>query len=335
MKRRKLELSARSILILLFIVGLLLLPQVASRFYVYLAIQILLLSLFALGFNLLFGYTGLLSFGHAAFYAVGAYATGLALKGGTSLLTAVLIGILAATFASLVIGFFSIRHTRIYFAMLTLAFGMMVYALAWNWRDITGGDDGLIGIPRAPLVIPGLFQIDMRLMGAYYYFVLLVSLAAIFVLYRIIRSPFGLVLQGIRENPERVGFAGIPVKRYVLLAFVLSGALAGLAGTLLAPLENTVAPMVAHWTKSAEPVLVSLLGGAHTFSGPIIGSILFLVLKETIVRYTEYWLIWFGVILLILVMGFRGGVVGALSQGALPYLRGRIEAWANSSGRKA
>lgn len=333
MKRRKRQRPL--ILISLFIAGLLFLPQVTPRFYTYLIIQILLLSLFALGFNLLFGYTGLLSFGHAAFYAVGAYATGLALKGGTSLLPAVLLGILAAAALSLVIGFFSIRHTRIYFAMLTLAFGMMVYALAWNWRDVTGGDDGLIGIPRAPLAVLGLFQIEMRLMEQYYYFVLLVFFVAILVLYRILRSPFGLILQGIRENPERVSFAGIPVKRYVLLAFVISGALAGLAGTLMAPLENTVAPMVAHWTKSAEPVLVSLLGGAHTFSGPIIGSILFLVIKETIVRYTEYWLIWFGIILLFLVMGFRGGVVGALSQGALPYLRGRIEAWAHSLGQKA
>jgi len=309
-------------LILLLLVVLTVLPQIVSRFAIYLFIQILLLSLLAMGFNLLFGYTGLLSFGHAAFYAVGAYAAGLLLKEVTpSLLLAVLFGTATSALFSLVIGFFCVRHTKIYFSMLTLAFGMMLYSLIWKWRDLTGGDDGLIGIPRGTLSIPGLFELNLRSMESYYYFVLVVCLLSTLFLYRLVHSPFGLILQGIRENAERVAFSGVSVKRYRLLAFVFSGALAGLAGTLLPPLENTLAPAVAHWTKSAEPVLVSLLGGAQSFAGPIIGSILFLILKESIVRYTEYWLIWFGLILLVLVLGFRGGVVGFLHENVLTRLR--------------
>jgi branched-chain amino acid transport system permease protein len=274
-----------------------------------------MLSLFALGFNLLFGYTGLLSFGHAAFYATGAYATGLILKNVTaSLIPGVVGGTLAATLLALVIGFFCVRHTDIYFSMLTLAFGMMVYSIAWKWRDVTGGDDGLVGIPRAPLQVPGVFNLNMRAMPNYYYFVLVISILAILLLYTIIKSPFGLVLQGIRENPGRVEFAGIPIKKYRLIAFVISGFFAGLAGALLAPLENMVAPAAADWTKSSEPILASLLGGIYTFTGPIVGSALFILLKESIVRVTEYWLMVYGIILLVILLGLRGGIVGAISQ---------------------
>lgn len=320
MKRRDPSLLKTGLFLLL--VALIILPRITSRFSTYLVIQILLLSLLAMGFNLLFGYTGLLSFGHAAFYAVGAYTAGLVLKEVTpSLLLAVLLGTVTSALSSLVIGFFCVRHLKIYFSMLTLAFGMMVYSLIWKWRDLTGGDDGLIGIPRGTLSIPGLFELNLRSMESYYYFVLVVCLLSTFFLYRLVHSPFGLILQGIRENAERVAFSGVPVRHYRLLAFTISGTLAGLAGTLLPPLENTLAPAVAHWTKSAEPVLVSLLGGAQSFTGPIIGSILFLLIKESIVRYTEYWLIWFGVILLILVLGFRGGVVGFLHENVLTRLR--------------
>ncbi len=303
----------KNLVLVAAVVGLFVLPHFVSRFTVYLTLQILLLSMFALSFNLLFGYTGLLSFGHAAFYAAGAYATGLILKHGMpSLLPGVLGGTAIAAILALGIGYLCVRHTEIYFSMLTLAFGMMIYALVWKWSAVTGGDDGLVGIPRPPLEIPGILRVELPAMEQYYYVVLVATLVTIYLLYRLVRSPFGLVLQGIRENESRAHFAGIGVGRYRLVAFVISGTVAGLAGSLLAPLENTVAPDVAHWTKSAEPVLVTLIGGAHTFGGPILGSVIFLVVKETIVRYTEYWLIWFGIIMVIMVLGFRGGVVGYL-----------------------
>ena len=190
--------------------------------------------------------------------------------------------------------------------MLTLSFGMMIYSLVWKWRDVTGGDDGLVGIPRAPFEIPGIISLNMSPMENYYYFVLFVSLIAIFVFYRIVHSPFGLILQGIRESESRIAFAGISLRNYRLMAFTLAGLYAGLAGALLPPLENTVTPPIAHWTYSAEPVLVTLLGGIHTFAGPIVGSLLFYVIKDTLVRFTEYWLFWFGAIVLVLFLCREG-----------------------------
>lgn len=290
---------------------LLCIPLTGERFHIYLTIQVLILALFAMGFNLLFGYTGLLSFGHAGFYAAGAYATGLLLmRTPLSLLPSLLGGALFAGALGAAIGFFCVRRTRIYFAMLTLAFGMMVYALAFDWKSMTGGDDGLIGIPRGVLWLPGLGTVKMNDLRAYYYLVLAITAAGVGVIHRVVHSPFGLVLQGIRENENRAAFAGVPVRRYRLAAFALSSFISGLAGAMVAPLENTVAPTAAHWTKSAAPVLATLLGGIHTFAGPMVGAVLFYLIQEFIERLTEYWLLGFGLVLLALVLGFRGGVVG-------------------------
>jgi branched-chain amino acid transport system permease protein len=193
--------------------------------------------------------------------------------------------------------------------MLTLAFGMMIYSIAWKWRDYTGGDDGLVGIPRAPLEIPGLMSISMAAMEHYYYVVLVLSLAAILAMYRLVRSPLGLTLQAIRDSETRAAFAGVPVQKYRLFAFTIAGLYAGLAGALLPPLENTVTPPIAHWSTSAEPVLATLLGGIHTFSGPIVGAFLFFMIKDVVMRFTEYWLICFGIIVVAMVMGFPSGIM--------------------------
>lgn len=300
-----------------FVVGIVLVllavPQVAGRFWQYLTLNILLLSLFSLSFNLLFGMTGLLSFGHAAFYATGAYATALFLRTGmVPLLPSVIMGTVVAALLAALIGFFCVRHTHVYFAMLTLAFGMMVYAIVWKWTPVTGGDDGLVGIPRGSLSIPGLFTIQMGPLAHYYYFLTILALLGMYALYRISRSPFGLILNGMRENAGRVEFAGISARRYLWWTFTIAGLFAGLAGSLMAPLESTVAPASAHWAKSAEPVMASLIGGPFVFAGPIVGSLIYIGLKEVIVRFTQYWLLIFGAVLLILVLGFRGGVVGFL-----------------------
>jgi branched-chain amino acid transport system permease protein len=299
----------KTFLLAVLILFLLLLPSFAGKYLLYMSIHILLLSVFALGFNLLLGYTGLLSFGQAGFFAVGAYASAKVLLVLPSLLAGVAAGVVAGGIAALILGYLCVRHTRIYFSMLTLCFGMMIYSIAWKWRDVTGGDDGLVGIPRAPFEIPGIFSINMSSMGNYYYFVLVVSLISIFILYRIVNSPFGLTLKGIRDSENRVAFAGISITNYRLLSFTIAGLYAGLAGSFLPPLENTVTPPIAHWTYSAEPVLVTLLGGIHTFSGPIVGAILFYLIKDIIVRFTQYWPIWFGSIVVLLVLVFRGGVV--------------------------
>jgi branched-chain amino acid transport system permease protein len=148
--------------------------------------------------------------------------------------------------------------------------------------------------------------------------VLVLSLLAIFAMYRLVRSPLGLTLQAIRDSETRAEFAGVPVRKYRLIAFTIAGLYAGLAGALLPPLENTVTPPIAHWSMSAEPVLATLMGGIHTFSGPIVGAFLFLVIKDVIFRFTEYWLIWFGVIVVALVMGFPSGIMSIFEKRVRP-----------------
>lgn len=316
--------KVKPLLLILLILFLLLLPVFGGKYLLYMSIHILILSVFALGFNLLLGYTGLLSFGQAGFFAIGSYACAKILLVTPSLLLGTIAGTLAGGISALVLGYLCVRHTRIYFSMLTLSFGMMIYSLAWKWREVTGGDDGLVGIPRAPLAIPGLFTIDMSSMGNYYYFVLIFSIIAIFLMYRMVHSPFGLTLKGIRDSENRVAYAGISIKTYRLLSFTIAGLYAGLAGSFLPPLENTVTPPIAHWTHSAEPVMVTLLGGIHTFSGPIVGSVLFYILKDIIVRFTQYWLILFGSIVILLVLVFRGGVVIFFSEKIWPWIKNRI-----------
>jgi branched-chain amino acid transport system permease protein len=295
--------------VLLLIVFLAALPAFAGKYLLYVTIHVLLLAVFSLGFNLLFGYTGLLSFGQAGFYAVGAYGCAKILLAYPSLLVGIVGGMALAGVVSLALGFLCIRHTRIYFSMLTLSFGMMIFSLAWKWRDMTGGDDGLVGIPRAPLEVPGVFKISMATMESYYYVVLVLSLLAIYLFWRIICSPLGLTLQGIRDSETRSACVGVSVRKYRLISFTIAGLYAGLAGALLPPLERTVTPPVAHWSHSAEPVLATLLGGIYSFAGPIVGAVLFYLLKDLIVRFTEYWLICLGIVVVVLVMGFRGGVV--------------------------
>jgi branched-chain amino acid transport system permease protein len=302
------------IVLALLVVTLAILPWVAGRYPIYLVMHILILAVFSLGFNLLFGYTGLLSFGQAGFFAVGAYACAKILLVVPNLFLGIAGGVVLAGVAALLLGALSVRHTRIYFSMLTLAFGMMIYSIAWKWRDVTGGDDGLVGIPRAPLEIPGVLSISVSAIEHYYYVVLAVALLAIAAMYRLVRSPLGLALQAIRDSETRAAFAGIPVRKFRLVSFTIAGLYAGLAGALLPPLENTVTPPIAHWSTSAEPVLATLLGGMHSFAGPIVGAVLFFVVKDVIVRFTEYWLIWFGVIVVALVMGFPEGVMSLFSR---------------------
>jgi branched-chain amino acid transport system permease protein len=295
------------------------LPFLATRFATYLAMRVMMLGIFALGYNLLLGRTGLLSFGHGAFYAAGAYGLGLvAIHVSPHPLLGLAAAVAAAALLALPVGWFSVRSSEVYFAMLTLAFGMMFFALVWNARDLTGGDDGLIGVMRAPVDL-GLFRLPIAKDPQLYFLVLLCFAGSVWLVHRVRASPYGLVLAGIRENAVRVEFAGIDVRRYRLGVFVLSAALAGLAGGLEVLLESGARPFMAHWTHSAEPILVSLLGGLHSLTGPLVGSLLFVAMRELIQRVTEEWMLVFGVVLLVIIMGFRGGVVGSLEQ----LLRGR------------
>lgn len=295
----------------------------AGRFVLYLTMRVMLLAIFAMGYNVLFGRTGLLSFGHAAFYACGSYGMALFyLHINPDPLLGILAGLIVAGIFALVIGFFCVRHTEIYFAMLTLAFGMMVFSLIWNLRELTGGDDGLVGIGRSPLL-----GLPIAKDSQYFFLVLFFFGLTLWVIGRIRNSPFGLILAGIRENHQRTEFAGVAVKNYRLAAFVISGVFAGLSGALGAMLESNTDAFSAHWSHSAEPVLVSLIGGIQTFSGPVVGSVIFIVLHEIIERFTHNWMLWFGLILLAIILGLRGGVMGGLEK----WLGGRAKAGGGES----
>ncbi len=295
------------------IVIILIFPLFLSEYYITIGIEIFVMALFALSFNLLFGYTGLLSFGHAAFFGAGAYACALTLKHISSSIFLGLSGsILISGVLALIIGFFCVRFTRIYFIMLTVAFGELVYNIGHKWVSLTGGDDGLVGITPAPLKILTFFSLDLVNISNYYYFTFICVGISIFILWRIVNSHFGYVLKAIHENSERVKFIGLEVRRHQLLSFTLSGLFAGLSGGLLTVFEGMVSPSSLYFTISAEPILMSILGGTRFFFGPIVGAALFIIIKDVIQTLTEFWMIWMGAILVAIVIFLPGGVVGFL-----------------------
>jgi branched-chain amino acid transport system permease protein len=287
--------------------------------------EMLIMILFAISFNLLFGYTGLLSFGHAAFFSIGSYVTGLVLLHiYPSIPLAFAIGVVAAALAAWIIGYFCVRLDEIYFAMLTLAFGMMVHTIIWKWDRLTGGADGLVNIPRPNLNLL-LFEVDLSSINSYYYFTLVLVAIALYVLWIIVNSNFGLALRAVRENSERLQFVGINVRRYRLISFVISGFFCGLAGALFGPFLKSITPSIAFWTKSAEPVFMSLLGGTKIFLGPAVGAVIYMYLKEIISGYTELWMIYLGAILIGFVLFLPGGIVGFLNEKLRGRRLGRVE----------
>ncbi|MFW7340119.1 branched-chain amino acid ABC transporter permease [Pollutimonas sp. H1-120] len=291
------------------LVLLIALPWIAPYFYIFIATEILILGLFAASFNLIFGYTGMLSFGHAAFFGVGAYATALLLQGMQwPLLACLLVAIAAGAILALVIGFFSVRLNEVYFSMLTLAFGMMVFAVVHQWRSVTNGSDGIAGFSVTSLGLG--FDLTLGNPSVYYHVVLAVVVLATALLYLICRSSFGLILRAIRQNPERVAFCGLNVRSYRLAAFTLAGAFAGLAGGLMAPFLRIASPELVHWSMSAEPVLMSILGGTGYFLGPFFGAAMFVLLETWITSMTQAWMLVLGIILALMVMFFRRGLLG-------------------------
>jgi branched-chain amino acid transport system permease protein len=293
-------------------------PLLGSRYSTFLANDIAIWALFATSLNLLVGYTGLVSFGHAAYFGIGAYTAGILMKKlGVSLLIALpAAGLLAALLAA-VFGFFCVRLTRIYFAMLTLAFAQIVWAICFKWNEVTGGEQGMPEIPYPDFawleaigkVIP--FVGGWRPAEYFYFISLVVVAASLWCLRRIVASPFGRMLTTIRENPERAAFIGVDVRRYELAAFVLAGAFAGIAGGLFGIFNRGVFPDFAYWNKSAEVLIMTLLGGIHTFYGPAIGAAALIWLNQQIVSYTQYWPLILGTILVVLLFVFPGGIGGA------------------------
>src|SRR5437016_10283661 len=284
--------------------------------YKALATQVLIYGLFALGFNLLYGYTGLLSFGHAAYWGLGAYGTGIALAKLQvgSLWLALLAGPALAVVGGVVIGFLCLRRRGIYFAMLTLAFAQLLYFVGFHLADVTGGDDGLRGISVPPLVLPGV-RIPLDTSLAFYYFAFALVALAVAALKRILYSPFGAVLQAIRENSDRAVACGYDINRVKLLSFVFSAMIAGLAGALDA-LRLTVVPVESlYWTTSGQVVIMTLLGGAGTFFGPFVGAATWLLLEDRIAIVTESWPLIIGAIFMVFVLFLPRGIWGTLLGG--------------------
>jgi branched-chain amino acid transport system permease protein len=292
-------------------------PWLGSRYDTFLASQIVIDALFAVSLNLLLGTTGLVSFGHVAYFGVGAYVCGILMKTyDVPFSLAFPAAGLGAAFFALISGYFCVRLMKLYFAMLTLAFSQIIWAIAYKWNDVTGGDQGLPEIPYPNLdwmsALPGFADLSI---GSRFYLLTLalvaVSLAAV---HRVIRSPFGRVLTTIRDNPERAAFLGINVKLYQLAAFVVAGGLAGLAGALYGIFSRGVFADYVFWSKSAEVLIMTILGGIGYFWGPPVGAAVLIWLNQIITDYTQYWSFVLGTILLVLLFGFPGGILGGLDQ---------------------
>jgi branched-chain amino acid transport system permease protein len=289
-------------------------PAAFGRYPVKLLQEILIWGIYAMSLDLLIGYAGMVSFGHSAFFGVGGYVAALALTGpGGAVggpLGALLLPAAAGALAALVIGFFSIRVGGVYFIMLTLAFSQMFYASAFQAAWL-GAEDGITGVPR-----PALLGMPTGEGWAFHFYVVaLAGLAALF-LWRAVRSPFGHVLIGIRENEERMEAVGYPVRRFKLLAFVLAGTLAGLAGSLYAQFSGSITPDAFFWTTSGEALLMVIIGGTGTLGGAVLGAAAFILLQSLVSTYTERWMLILGVTFILFVLFAPGGIVGAL--------RGRI-----------
>jgi branched-chain amino acid transport system permease protein len=290
------------------------LPFIAPVYYMHLATEVLILGLLATAFNLVFGGTGLLSFGQAAFFATGAYAAAFVLKDiAASMPLALLAGLLGGAVTSFVVGVLSVRRNEIYFAMLTLAFGQLFSVVFLQAYHITGGADGIAGVPRPRLGLAAL-EVNLAPTLNYYLVTLSVVTAALWTLWRVSRSPLGLILAAIRENPSRTTYLGIPTRRYRLAAFTIAGAFSGLAGALFAPFQGTVVPDFSSWVMSAEPVVMTLLGGPASFFGPLLGAVFFVALKDTLSSWTEYWPLALGTIVILLILFLPEGPLGLLDR---------------------
>jgi branched-chain amino acid transport system permease protein len=289
---------------------LLIFPWLAP--YEALAINILIYGLYALGFNLLFGYTGLLSFGHAAFFGVGAYATGIAIVHfAVPWYGAIPLGVLFAGAAAAIIGALAVRTRGIYFAMVTLALGQCVYYIVFKMDFWSGGENGLRGINVHAIDVFGL-HLNLLNPTVKYYFILAFVATAIWLFSRILESPFGAVLEAIRENENRARACGYDVRRTKWAAFVLSGFFCGLAGALNAIHLSIVPIETLHYHTSGLAVMVSLLGGMGTFFGPFVGAALFLLLEDVVTLITIHWQLVVGTVFIVFVLFFPRGVWGSI-----------------------
>jgi branched-chain amino acid transport system permease protein len=306
--------NARSVVWALVIAGLMLLPLYSSMsgniFVLTLFTRIVIFALAAVSLNLIMGYGGMMSFGHAAYLGIGGYAVGiLAYEGIGSGFIQWPVALAASALFALVIGALSLRTRGVYFIMITLAFAQMAYYIASGMARY-GGDDGLTIYKRSDF--GGLVNLSDR--TQFYYVCLACLLGGIYLVWRIVNSRFGLVVQGVRSNEQRMQAIGFHANRYRLVCFVIAGTMCGLAGALLATNTDFVSPSIMYWTRSGDLMVMVILGGMGSLFGPVIGTIIFLVLEESLSQITEYWALIMGPLLLLVVLFGRGGIDGWLGR---------------------
>jgi branched-chain amino acid transport system permease protein len=299
-----------------------LLPSVVDPYQTVLLSYGLIFAIAALAFNLLLGYTGLLSFGHSAYFGAGAYAVAFVVKylKLESMESFMLGGIVASAVIAALFGFLCVRYTRIFFSILTLALSQVLWSLAFKFFWITGGTDGL-RVPT-PTLLGGTVRMATGasadklgfLAHRYYYYVLAVFIVCVALMWVIVHSPFGKALQAIRDNETRAEFVGVQVWHYRWVAFLISGAFTGLAGALWVPLNGLTTPDILHWSFSGEMVFLTVLGGFQTFFGPVVGAVVFNYLKTFAVGYTVYWQMFLGIVLVVLVLVLPAGIVGTANR---------------------
>lgn len=297
------------------------LPRFVDPYQTVLLTYGLVMAIAALGFNLLLGYTALLSFGHSAYFGAGAYAVAFMMRdlGVHSMEIFIIGGMLGTLVIAALFGFVCVRYTRIFFGILTLALSQVLWSLAFKFFWFTGGTDGIrVAYPNLKLLAglidfkgPGSYQ---RFVFSYYYYILALFAVATVVMWVIVHSPFGKALQAIRDNETRARFVGISVRRYRWIAFMISGVFTGLAGILWVPLNGLTTPDILYWPFSGEIVFMSVLGGFRTFTGPIVGAVAFNYLKTYAIASTEYWQLLLGAVLVVLVMVLPAGIVGSLAR---------------------
>lgn len=297
---------------LLLILVLLAAPLFIPVYWVMILSEILILGLMAISFNLLLGYSGLLSFGQGAFFGLGAYSAALMLQGGYSnIFLILLVGMLVALLVAAVVGFFSVKLDEIFFAMITLGFGMLLFSIAHNWLAVTRGSDGLPVFVLPTLNVFGhevLFYDPVNM----YYLIFSVVLVGVVLLWFVVHSPFGLVLKATRENKQRVAFIGGNVRTLRIVAFTISGAFTGMAGVLFCFFNNMATPEFMHWSFSAKPVIMAVIGGTGVFLGPLAGAAIFFFLEQVIIKFTDNWMLFLGIVLVPIVLFFPKGVLGTL-----------------------
>jgi len=289
-------------------------PKLFGIYYTNLFLTFAIFAVYSVSFNLLLGFTGLFSFGHAMFFGVGGYGTALALKhiSGLPLLAAVFAGMLAAAVFALILCPIVIRVSGAAFAMLHLAFGQLMFVMALKLRGLTGGEDGIGGFPIPPLSIPGLFSIDMKSPENFYYFALLILGVSLGIMWFFVKTPFGQVIVGIRDNVKRVEYLGYQVPQSKAVVYTVSAAFAGVAGSIFALFQNLISASALGILTSFAPIVNTLVGGMGSFFGPIWGSAIMEVLLEITTRYTERVELVQGLILILIIMFFPRGFIGLI-----------------------